>query len=245
MIALRRVVQSVPFLLVCCAIFLVGTPRSTQGLVQEQSSNASEAPPSPSQELAHESREAAGENGAAQFRHSAAVRWVSRVTGLGLEPSYLITMGINFLIVVGVVVWLSKKSLPAFFRNRTASIQKAMEEARQASADANRRLAEIETRLSRIDGEIAEMRAVAEKETMDEEQRIKASAEDDAQKIADSVGQEITAAVRNARRELTTYAADLAVALARKQIHVDGATDQNIVRDFARQLSNRDLQKRA
>jgi hypothetical protein len=32
---------------------------------------------------------------------------------------------------------------------------------------------------------------------------------------------------------LTAYAADLAVGLAKKQIHVDAATDQALVRGFA------------
>ena len=41
---------------------------------------------------------------------------------------------------------------------------------------------------------------------------------------------------RAARRELTAYAADLAVGLAQKQIHVDAATDQALVRNFAGEL---------
>jgi len=122
-------------------------------------------------------------------------------------------------------------------------IQKAMEEARQASAEANRRLAEIESRLSKLDVEIGEMRAAAEKEAAAEEERIKAAAEEDARKIVESVGQEVATAVRTARRELTAYAADLAVALAKKSIHIDSATDQTLVQHFARQLSNGDERK--
>jgi F-type H+-transporting ATPase subunit b len=216
-----------------------------QAFAQQENSASSAEPESPAQQLTEESREAAGEGGTAQFKHSSPVRWLSRVTGLGLEASYLAMMGVNFLIIVGVIYWLSKKNLPAAFRARTASIQKAMEEARQASADAKRRLAEIEARLSKLDVEIAEMRATAEKETAAEEQRIKASAEADARKVLDTVEQEITAAVRTARRELTAYAADLAVTLARKQIHVDPATDQNILQYFAGQLSNGDKSRGA
>jgi len=52
----------------------------------------------------------------------------------------------------------------------------------------------------------------------------------------ESAEQEIAAAARAARRELTAYAADLAVTLAKKQIHVDAATDQALVREFAQQL---------
>jgi len=48
----------------------------------------------------------------------------------------------------------------------------------------------------------------------------------------------IAAAAKAARRELTAYAADLAVALAQKQIRVDAATDQALVREFAGQLAS-------
>src|SRR6202011_3317464 len=142
-------------------------------------------------------------------------------------------------IVAGAVVYFSKKNLPGMFRNRTVFIQKAMQEARQASEDANRRLAEIETRLARLDTEIAGMRATAEKEAVAEAARIKAAAEEDGRKIVESAEQEIAAAAKSARRELTTYAANLAVSLAARQIKVDPATDQALVRGFGQKLSQK------
>ena len=48
---------------------------------------------------------------------------------------------------------------------------------------------------------------------------------------------DIAAAAKLARRELTTYAANLAVSLAARQIEVDPATDQALVQGFARELS--------
>jgi len=188
-------------------------------------------------ELAKESREAAAEDENAQFRHSASVQMVAKLTGLSLDNAYWLCTVLNFAIVAGVVLYFSKKNLPGVFRNRTASIQKAMQEARQASEDANRRLGEIEARLSRLDAEIAGMRASAEKDAAAEEARIKAAAEEDARKIVESAEQEIAAAAKLARRELTNYAANLAVSLAAKQIKVDAATDQALVQGFARELS--------
>jgi F-type H+-transporting ATPase subunit b len=188
-------------------------------------------------ELAKESREAAAEDENAQFKHSASVQMVAKLTGLSLDNAYWLCVVLNFAIVAGAVLYFSKKNLPGMFRNRTASIQKAMQEARQASEDANRRLGEIEARLSRLDAEIAGMRATAEKEAAAEEARIKAAAEEDARKIVESAEQEIAAAAKLARRELTNYAANLAVSLAAKQIKVDAATDQALVQGFARELS--------
>lgn len=192
---------------------------------------------STSQELAKETREAAGEDATGQFKHSTSVQWISKITGLDVEHSYWLALALNFGFIAAVIIWVSKKNLPSMFRNRTASIQKAMEEARKASEDAKRRLSDIESRLTRLGIEIAEMRAAADKEAAAEEQRIKAAAEEDGRKIIAAAEQEIAAAAKTARRELTAYAADLAVSLARKQIHVDTATDQAIVQNLGRQLS--------
>ena len=190
-----------------------------------------------SQQLVKESRKAAGEDDESQFKHSSSVQFVAKLTGLDLEHAYWVCVLLNFVVIAAVIVWFSKRNLPGVFRNRTISIQKAMEEARKASEDANRRLAEIESRLSKLDGEIAGMRAAADNEAAAEEQRIKAAALEDTRKIVESAEQEIAAAAKSARRELTAYAADLAVTLAKKQIVVDAATDHGLLHDFAQQLS--------
>jgi F-type H+-transporting ATPase subunit b len=224
-------------LLVTVAICL-----ATFGHAQEQANPQPEPnhQPGVGQQLVRESREAAGEDNNAALKHSSSVQLVSKLTGLNLESAYWFCLALNFGVIAGVIFWFSRKSLPGMFRNRTASIQKAMEDARKASEEANRRLADIESRLSRLGTEIGEMRASAEKDAAAEEERIKAAAAEDARKIIASAEQEIAAAAKSARRELTAYAADLAVALARKQIHVDAATDQALVRSFAQQIKASD-----
>jgi F-type H+-transporting ATPase subunit b len=179
-----------------------------------------------------------GEDETAQFRHSPSVHLLARITGLSDDGAFWLAVLINFAIVVGLIGWLWKKNVPAMFRSRTASIQKSIAEAQRASEDANRRLADVEARLKRLDQEISEMRATSENEAAAEEQRIKAAAAEDARRIVESAGQEIAASAKAARRELTAYAADLAVSLAAKQIHVDTPADQALVRRFAQQLSN-------
>jgi len=164
------------------------------------------------------------------------VRLISRITGLNLQQSYWLSVLLNFVIVAAVIVWAGKKYLPGMFRDRTAAIQKAMQEAQKASEEARRRLAEIESRLMKLDVEIGMMRDAAEKEAAAEEARIQAAAEEDARKIVVSAEQEIAAAAKAARRLLTAHAAELAIGLAQKQIRVDAATDQALVRNFASQL---------
>ena len=220
----------------------VGTIHAQQApATPKQSQSGSEpAHMSPGRELVHESREAAGEekDEMEAFKHSSSVQLIARLTGLSLQQSYWLSVVLNFAVIAGVIVWAGRKFLPGIFRDRTAAIQKAMQEAQRASEEARRKLAEIETRLQQLDIEIGAIRDAAEKEGVAEERRIKAAAEEDARKIVASAEQEIEAAAKAARRRLTAHAADLAVGLAQKQIHVDAATDQALVRNFAGQLGN-------
>ena len=179
-----------------------------------------------------------GEDETAKFRHSPSVRLLAKITGLSADGAFWLAVLINFAVVVGVIAWFWNKNVPALFRKRTASIQRSIEEARRASEDANRRLAEVEARLGRLDQEISEMRAISEREAAAEEERTNAAGAEDVRRIVESAQQEIAAAAKAARRELTAYAADLAVSLAAKQIHVDAAADQVLVRRFAQQLPN-------
>ena len=205
---------------------------------KQASDNSAQPAGGPGRQLVHGSNEAEGveKDEMAEFKQSASVRLIARLTGLNLQQSYWLSVVLNFVVIAAAMIWAARKYLPGMFRDRSAAIQKAMQEAQMASEDARRRLAEIESRLMRLDGEIGMMRNAAEKEGVAEEARIQAAAEEDARKIVTSAEQEIAAAAKAARRQLTAYAADLAVGLARKQIHVDAATDQALVRNFAGQL---------
>lgn len=149
------------------------THDASASAMTHQQSNDSSGQTSLGQQLVRETREAAGEDDQSQFKHSPSVVWVAKVTGMDLEHAYLLCVVLNFVVIAAAIFWLSKKNLPGLFRARTASIQKAMEEARKASEDANRRLTEIEARLSKLDVEIGGMRRAAETEAAAEEQRIK------------------------------------------------------------------------
>jgi F-type H+-transporting ATPase subunit b len=189
-----------------------------------------------SAELAEASREAAGEDETAEFKHSATVRWLARLTGVTPFTAYWIFVVLNFVIIAVLLVLFMKSKVPAAFRARTESIQEGIAEARKASEEAQRRLSDIESRLARLDAEIVAMATAAETEAQKEETRILAAAEEDKRKIVEAAEQEILAAARLARTELRAYVAELAVALAEKRIQVNTATDQELVRTFLDQL---------
>lgn len=203
---------------------------------QTQESNRDEGV-HPGRQLAQETREAAGEDENAKFKQTPPVQWLARHTGLSMQHAYMLSIGINFAIVAAAIFWACLKFLPAAFRDRTSQIQKAMEEARAASQEANKRLTEIESRLSHLDAEIASFRSATDKEWAAEEARIQAAAEEEARKIVETAEQEIAAAAKSARRELTAFAASLGVSMAAKQIQIDHGTDEALVRDFVAQLA--------
>ena len=191
-------------------------------------------------ELAEETREAEGEGEEnVKLKHAVPVRWLGRKMGLSVHQAHMLALFLNFAIIVAIVFWAVRKFVPGALRNRSASIQQALQEARTASQDANRRLADIENRLRQLDVEIGQMQATAEKEAQAEDVRIQKAAEEDIRKVALAAEQEIAAAAKQARRELTTHTAGLAIALARKQINVDSNTDQVLVRTFASKLASR------
>lgn len=191
------------------------------------------------QELAEASREAAGESDqTAQFKFSRSVRWLGNVLGLGVRGAYWLAFIVNFAVLALLLYLVSRSRIPALFRNRTASIRKAMEEAARASAEANQRLGEIEARLARLDHEIAAMQQQAEKEAAGEEEKLRLAAAQDARRMVEAAEQEIAAAATMARRGLKAYAAELSVALAEKRIQIDQDTDAALVRGFAEQLSD-------
>jgi F-type H+-transporting ATPase subunit b len=231
-----------------CALglFFVGmasAPATARAQAQPSGQGASDARRQPDnfgRQLARDTREAAGEekDETGIFKRSPSVRYIAEKLGLSVETASLLSLLLNFAVIAGIIVWAGWKYLPGLFRDRSAAIQHAMQEAQKAGEEARRKLADIESRLMKLDVEIGMMRDTAEKEGAAEEARIKAAAEEDARKIIASAQQEIAAAAKTARRELTAYAADLAVGLAKKQIHVDAATDETLVHDFAGRLTS-------
>jgi len=215
-------------------------PQQTSAAPPKQANQPAPDQQTVSGELAHETRESAGEDQEenVNLKHAPPVRWLARKTGLSVHQAHLVASCINFAIIVVGLFWAVRKFVPTIFRNRSVSIQQSLEEARAASQDANRRLADVENRLRQLDVEIGRMQATAETEANAEEIRIHKAAEEDMRKVVLAAEQEIAAAAKQARRELTTHTANLAIALARKQINVDSNTDQVLVRTFASKLAS-------
>jgi F-type H+-transporting ATPase subunit b len=175
-----------------------------------------------------------------QYIHSAAVRALGAKIGLNAEQAATAFTVANFVVLAALVGWFLAKTLPKTFRDRNSTIQKSLVDARTATEEASARLSTVEERLSKLDDQIAALRAQADKDSALDEQRIKASVEDEKQKILAAAEQEITAATTLAQRQLQQYAAELAIDQAARKLIVTAETDRLLVQNFARKLTGDD-----
>ena len=209
---------------------------------QESAKPASSATTIPSSQEEPKSEKAEGREKVKEgeeadaIRNAPAVKWIARHTGLTNDGAYWLCIGLNFAVIFFAMAGLLRKMLPGYFKGRTSTIQKGIEEARKMSEDARRRLAEVEGRLSRLDADIAAMQREADENAKAEEQRLLAAGEEERRRIVTSAEQEIEMAANSARRELKAYVAELAVQLAEKKIRVSKDTDEALVRAFTAQM---------
>jgi F-type H+-transporting ATPase subunit b len=209
--------------------------RAQESTPAAASSGASSTPEAQSPE---KNKQEEDENEA--YRHSAAVRALGAKLGMNPEQAATAFTVANFVVLALLVGWFLIKTLPKTFRDRNTAIQKHLVDARTATEEASVRLNNVEARLGKLDEQIAAMRAQAEKDAAADEQRIKASVEEEKQKILTAAEQEIVSATANAQRQIQQYAAELAIGQAAKKLVVSAETDRLLVQQFARRLAGDD-----
>jgi F-type H+-transporting ATPase subunit b len=173
----------------------------------------------------------------AQYKHSKMVQMIGHKLGMSTETAALVFEYLNFAVLALLLIWALVKTLPKMFRDRTSALQKELSDARSATEEASVRLNSVEERLARLDGQIAEMKAQAERDAAAEEQRFRAAAEEEKNKILASAELEIVSATQQAQRQLQQYAAGLAVEQAAKRLVITAETDRLLIKNFAQRLS--------
>lgn len=220
----------------CAAVLLFGllvacpVPRLH---AQQQPASTSQAAPAPLQN--GKSAEVDSED--QQYTHSTVVRKIASLLHLRVDTAAAIFEDINSALILLAIAWLLFKFVPGLLRRRSVVLQKSLAEARTATEDANRRLAQVESRLQRLDSEIEAIRRQVESESAEDERRILAGMEAERARIVASAEQEIGAAQAAAQRELKQFAADLAIDQARHRIQVSSEADRALIRDFGKGLN--------
>jgi F-type H+-transporting ATPase subunit b len=171
------------------------------------------------------------------------VKWTAKTLHTSAETAASIFEIVNFLIIVlGVGIPLFR-FLPKFLRNRSEKLRGNLESARKVTADANSRLSAIEAKLSGLDGEISQIRAQVEAESLHDETRIKSTIQEESARIVASAEQEIDMTVTQARRSLRNFAADLAIGEAAKEMVLTPETDRALIAEFLGGVAGTDVQK--
>jgi F0F1-type ATP synthase membrane subunit b/b' len=117
-----------------------------------------------------------------------------------------------------------------------------LEEGRKALEVSQAQLKTVEEKLLHLGEEIAAFRASAAQEMEAERQRWKLAAAEEAEKILQAARAQTEAAVRAARLELKSYAAEQAVELAEAIIRrrLDNAGQKKLVSDFLAGVKSRE-----
>jgi F-type H+-transporting ATPase subunit b len=230
-----RIKGLLPGLILAATLFAAVCHTSAQ---QPEPGNAGGRLSSPEAQAPEKNKQEVDEKEA--YLHSPSVQKLGAMVGLNAEQAATAFIVANFVVLAVLVGWYLAKTLPRTFRDRNTAIQKDLVDARTATEEASARLSSVEERLSKLDEQIAALRAQADKDSAHDEQRIRASIEEDKQKIVAAAEQEIAAATALAQRQIQLYAAELAIDQAARKLVVSAETDRMLVQSFARRLTGDD-----
>jgi F-type H+-transporting ATPase subunit b len=172
------------------------------------------------------------------FRHAPVVAKIGQKMGMDVETTAKVFEAVNFIIIILAIVIPIARIVPRMLRQRSETLNRDIQTAREATADANARLSAVEAKLAGLGAEIQKYRDQVEQESREDEKRIKATIEEETARIIAAAEQEITMAAAQARRGLRLFAANLAIEQAEKQIVLTPETDRALITEFIAEVSN-------
>lgn len=126
---------------------------------------------------------------------------------------------IDFVALLGILVWAIKKAdMKKSLANRRDGIEKALREAEEARAAAEKKFAEYNQKLATANKEIDELQAAIRREGALEKERIIAEAKASAEKIKEQAKVAADQEVLKARAELRAEATKLSIQLAEQTL---------------------------
>jgi F-type H+-transporting ATPase subunit b len=185
----------------------------------------------------------AQEPGAAQPPHGAGAQPAtegSQPTEEHHEEGILPTIArlINFAILAGVLVYFLKEPLSSYLASRGTQIRQDLVTAADMRKAASAELEEIDRRMRALPAELEQLKVRGAEDVRAEQARIAHAAAGERERLIDQTRREIDMRLRIARRELTEYAAQLAVQVARERISRNITADDQLrlVDRYATQL---------
>lgn len=128
----------------------------------------------------------------------------------------LVWQVLNLGLFLGLLVYLLRKPLAGFLGDRRSGVAAALSKAEEDRRRAEQLAAELKARLSSIETELANLKDAARREADAEHAALLAKSQADADHLLERTRADLDNRVRAARAELTAYAGDLSVDLARE-----------------------------
>jgi len=120
----------------------------------------------------------------------------------------------NFLLLLGVIFFVARKPVMAYFASRREQIMGDLDQAAAVLAAAEARQAEIQSKLGELEAQLAEIQEQSRQRAEEESQRILAKAREAAERIQSDALEASAQELLRAQQELRAEAAGLAVELA-------------------------------
>ena len=162
-------------------------------------------------------------------------------TKSNLSPTLeLVLLWVNFAILVGGLVYLTKKYGTPFLTARSEKISRDIVEAARVRKDAEARSTEVDRRLANLELDLAALREESQKELKAQRRYATERSALEMAKIQEHADQEIASAGKLARLELKRYSAELALTLAAQKIQarMTPKTQEALVRGFLKDLEH-------
>lgn len=132
----------------------------------------------------------------------------------------------NFVILIGLAVYLMRGKVGPFFAEHNRSIAKHMAAASAKAEEAQQRLASMESKLANLDQEIAALKEHAAVEMQRDRERIQHETAAAIQRLQERAEAEIRSAAAHAQVKLRHHASALALELAEQQVKAEAASPE-------------------
>lgn len=147
----------------------------------------------------------------------------------------------NLVTFLGLLWYFLRKPVAEFFGNRRTEVAKALAKAEDDRKRAEALAKELEARLAQIETELLNLKESAKKDAEAEHAALLKQTEDDAARFLARTSTDVDNRVRAARAELTAYAGDLAVEVAKEILakNVTPEDEKRLVTEGVAELSAR------
>src|SRR5262245_29207228 len=109
---------------------------------------------------------------------------------------------VNLIIFLTIFYLLIRKGLRTFFAQRLTTVRETLDKASREKQDAMAKMKELDTRLNRLDAELAEIKDQSQREATAERARIETEAKKDIEKVREMAAREIEVAKQVAIADL-------------------------------------------